>query len=70
MMWPARPLTPPPNYCDKRTRRRFALIPRRVDDDDPQPMWVWLGWYCEQQEYAHYGYGYSWRTIARYSERP
>lgn len=70
MMWAAKRPAAPPIYGDKRTVRRFALVPRKVDLDDDPPVWVWLEWYFVYQELVESGYGYGWQTVARYSAVP
>lgn len=70
MMWAAKKPALPSRLGDKRTLSKFALIPRRVDLDDDPPVWVWLERYFVYQELVDSGYGYGWRTLARYSAVP
>jgi hypothetical protein len=70
-MWAAKPQKRTPELWDKRTVRRFALWPTRVDEEDDPPVVVWLEWYYVYQEASSGGYGgISWRTLARYSGMP
>jgi hypothetical protein len=71
MMWAARPLKRLAGEGDKRTVRRFALWPTRVDEEEDPPVMVWLEWYYVYQEafVGVYG-GLGWHTLARYSGMP
>jgi hypothetical protein len=70
MRWPAKPETPEPEFTGKRTARRFAVFPTKVDLDEDPPCIVWLEWYWCYQEWDTSAYDPCWRTLARYSAQP
>jgi hypothetical protein len=58
-----------PEHKTKRTVRRFALWPTRLDGEEAEEM-VWLETYAAYQEWYNDGYAGGWKTVARYSEAP
>ena len=68
MRWKAKPVPPDRREGDKRTVRRFALFPRRVEDDMDEDVVVWLEWYWCQQEWQWDIYSARWQTVGRYAD--
>lgn len=50
-----------PPVGEKRTVRRFALLPKRMDCG----VFVWLEWYLSHEEFCRDWEGYRWKTWKR-----
>lgn len=71
MRWTAKPLEPPKKLGQKRTVKRFAFFPTRVDDDEDRPLLVWLEPFYKLQELKQvddgYGWTWGWVTLSKHS---